>query len=52
MRRESASALIVAGLLLLLAGVAVAYFGVQHEISQIPDVDRSSMTDFDWIGTE
>lgn len=43
---------LIAGVLLFVAGWFVGYFGVRHEIAQIPEVQRKTMTDFDWTGAD
>lgn len=51
MRRARKWLLIVAALVFAL-GASTCYFGVRHDIAQIPVERRARMTDFDWIGVE
>jgi hypothetical protein len=46
----SAKRLFVVAILLLIGAFATCYFGVRHEIQDIPEHQRARMTDFDWIG--
>jgi hypothetical protein len=40
----------VLGVLLLVAGWLVAYYGIEYEISKIPPEIRNRMSDTDWVG--
>jgi len=44
--------LLLSAALLLVGGMSTCYFGVQYEISIIPEEQRSQMDDFDWIGVD
>jgi hypothetical protein len=45
-----AKRLFIVAIFLLIGAFATCYFGVHHEIEEIPEQQRAAMTDFDWIG--
>jgi hypothetical protein len=44
--------LLTLAILLLVAAFATCHFGIRYAIDQIPEEQRRTMTDVDWVGAE